>query len=111
MADESFPKEKRLLKRWEFDRVFDSGSVSSDEHLVVYSAEGLTDRTRLGIVVGNSVSKATRRNRLNRVIRAGFRVAYSDLPEGIDMIVIPKNHDTLSGDQVKKSLIKLLSEE
>lgn len=111
MPDQSFPKSRRLLKRWEFDRTFDRGTVLKDDNIVIYRAEGLTEETRLGIVVGNQVKKATKRNRLKRVIRAGFRLEYVNLPEGIDIIVIPRINRDLSSKDVQKSLRTLLSDD
>ncbi len=109
--DQSFPKSKRLLKREEFDRTFDRGSVFKNEDIVVYCAEGTTEETRLGIVVGSYVDTAVQRNRLKRVIRAGFRRVQAHLPEGYDLIVIPRNVSSLSSSDVRTGLRKLLTEE
>lgn len=109
MMDESFPKSKRLLKRYEFDRTFDQGTVRSDHNLVMYIADGLTDRTRLGIVISKHVKKATVRNRFKRVIRAGFRVEYENLPKGYDLVVIPRTNRDLSSKDVRESLRRLLN--
>jgi len=108
--DQSFPKSARLLKRREFDRTFDEGTVLKDHRLVIHCADGLTDRTRLGIVIGSYVKKAVRRNRLKRVIRAGFRTIREELPEGYDLVIIPRNTVSLTSDEVRDSLRTLLTE-
>lgn len=109
--DQSFPKSRRLLKRSEFDRTFDRGVVLKNDQIVVYCADGTTDQTRLGIVIGKYVKKAVQRNRLKRVIRAGFRRAYEELPEGYDLIVIPRDTSSLSSGDVRKGLKTLVREE
>lgn len=109
--DQSFPKSLRLLKRSAFDRTFDEGVVLKNDQIVVYCADGTTDRTRLGIVIGKYVKTAVQRNRLKRVIRAGFRRAYEALPEGYDLIVIPRETSSLSSDEVRQSLKQLVRED
>lgn len=109
--DESFPKSRRLLKRAEFDRTFDRGVVLKNDQTVIYCADGTTEETRLGIVIGSHVKKAVQRNRLKRVIRAGFRRVHSQLPDGYDLIVIPRDTSSLSSADVRDSLRTLVTEE
>ncbi len=109
--DQSFPKSVRLLKRSEFDRTFENGRVLKDDRLVIHCAEGLTERTRIGIVIGSYVDKAVRRNRLKRVIRAGFRTIRESLPAGYDLVAIPRNTTSLTSEDVRDSLQTLLTEE
>ena len=46
--------------------------------------------TRLGITVGKRAGNAVKRNRVKRLIREFFRLNYSRIPRGYDMVVAAK---------------------
>ncbi len=75
--------------------------------LVVYGVENGRDHARLGISVSRKkVRAAHARNHLKRVVREAFRTSKSDLPTGIDLIVLPRRPDA-SFAAVQRSLVAL----
>lgn len=48
-------------------------------------------KTRLGITVTKRYGKAHERNRFKRLVRESFRLSYSNLPMGYDIVVKPRS--------------------
>lgn len=70
---EALPKEKRLAKRREFVRVYETGrKVFSRYSVLFFSANGLPF-SRIGITATRKLGKANVRNRLKRWTREVYR--------------------------------------
>ena len=84
-----FPKESRLLKRPQFERVLDGGRRVRVERLctVFFLPNGL-DRARLGIIASRKVGCAVKRNRAKRILREIFRRNPQHFKPGQDVVVI-----------------------
>lgn len=79
---ESFPKAKRLAKRREFLRIYETGRKQFSRFAAVFFAENGLGHSRLGITVTKKVGKAATRNRLKRWTREIYRRQRE--PLGID---------------------------
>jgi ribonuclease P protein component len=87
----TFRPHERLKDPDDFRRVFERRRFDSDDVLVVYGVENNCDHPRLGISVARKkVRAAHARNRLKRLIREAFRLSKSELPPGIDLVVVPR---------------------
>lgn len=91
MGSQSFGKARRLRRRAEFQRVFDSGRRAHGRYLSIVAAPNQTGMSRLGIVASKKLGNAVRRNRAKRLIREIFRrsIALSS-GLGVDIVVIPR---------------------
>ena len=90
-ASRQFGKNRRLRRRAEFQKVFDSGQRIRGRFLTLLVASGQGSLTRLGIVASRKLGDSVRRNRAKRLIRELFRQFES--PEslaGVDIVVIPR---------------------
>jgi len=107
MVDQRFPKERRLRRQADFDRVFASRAYAADDVLVVSGV--LNDRldTRLGIGVSRKVGNAVVRNRWKRLIREAFRTLRARLPTGCDLVVRPRRGAQPDGAAIAQSLPRL----
>jgi ribonuclease P protein component len=89
----AFPKSLRLRSRREFLIVQDTGAkVSADCVLALFKPNGRPDsETRVGLTVSSKVGNAVVRNRVRRKLRELFRTRRSELPRGLDMVLIARN--------------------
>jgi ribonuclease P protein component len=83
-----FQKDRRLRRRTEFQRVFDTGQRVRGRFFTVLVASRPAGGPRLGIVASKKLGNAVHRNRAKRLIRNIFR--HSDSAAAIDVVVIPR---------------------
>lgn len=88
----SFPEERRLKKRSDYDLVMQNAYGAADRSMVVYARRtGGEGSSALGLIVGRKASpKATVRNRIKRRLREAFRLS-TELPGDIQIVVVAKN--------------------
>ncbi len=81
------PKENRLSKEKDFERVFAGGKSFKEKKIVLKKAENNLDFSRFGFIVGKRVSlKAVERNRIKRKMRESAKT--NNLKKGYDAVVI-----------------------
>src|SRR5580704_4808929 len=98
---------ERLKDPKDFRRAFDRRRSGGDDILVVYGVENGRTHARLGISLSRKkVRAAHARNHLKRLVREAFRLSKTELPTGIDLIVLPRRQ-TASFAAVRQSLIAL----
>ncbi|MEX0819745.1 MAG: ribonuclease P protein component [Pirellulaceae bacterium] len=85
-----FPKQVRLRKQAEFDRVFGGKAYAADEVLVMNGCRNDLEHSRIGLSVSRKVGNAVVRNHWKRLIREAFRTQQADLPPGFDFVVRPR---------------------
>jgi ribonuclease P protein component len=86
-----FQPHERVRDPAAFRRAFERRRSAANGTLVVYAVENGLEYTRLGISVGRrKVRRAVARNRIKRLVREAFRLARSELPAGVDLIVVPR---------------------
>jgi ribonuclease P protein component len=105
-ADQSFPRQARLIKPAEFKRVFNNPTVSADRAFKVLARSNDLDRSRLGMAVSRQVDKrAVGRNRIKHVIRESFRRYFSGTGVAMDFVVLPRRESaTICNRQLHHSL-------
>ena len=70
---EALPKEKRLAKRREFLRVYETGRKIFSRYCVLFFAANQLPHSRVGVTTTKKVGKANVRNRLKRWTREIYR--------------------------------------
>ena len=108
MPDQSFPKSARLLKSFEFRRVYEGNVFAADDTLVLKAAPNETGKVRLGLSVSRKVGNAVVRNRWKRHIREAFRRERGNFSIGLDIIVRPKRGAVCDREKIGLSLQKLI---
>jgi ribonuclease P protein component len=110
LADQRLRKDEKLLKRAEFDAVFERGQSVGSKYLVVHLMENDLGHPRLGLVVGVRFGNAVKRNTWKRRIREIFRrnkAAFGNR----DVVVLPGKRDEAKAaghDELKAALLSLL---
>ena len=73
LRSEALPKAKRLAKRREFTRVYDTGRKLFSRYSVLFFAANDLPYSRIGITATKKLGKANVRNRLKRWTREVYR--------------------------------------
>jgi ribonuclease P protein component len=90
---------ERIKDPADFRRAFERRISASDAVLVVHGVENGRAYARLGISVGRKkVRRAVARNRIKRLVREAFRLSKSELPVGIDLVVVPRTAELNFGE-------------
>lgn len=107
MADERFRRYHHLRHQREFDRVFGRKTSAADGRIVVYAGPNDFAYCRLGLSVSRRVGGAVVRNRWKRLIREAFRLEQMRLPEGWDLIVIPRAGAEPTLEGLRESIVQV----
>src|SRR5579871_4585393 len=99
-----FRKHEHLRRAADFRRVYERRRSVSDEWLIVYACENQLPHLRLGLSVSRKFGNAVHRNRLRRLYREAFRLTRSEMPVGLDLVLIPRKSEAPTLDALKKSL-------
>ena len=89
--DRRYPKTCHLVRGMDFERVYGRRATASDGVLLIFADRNGLQHPRLGLSVSRKIGGAVVRNRWKRRLREAFRLNQSNLPPGIDLIVIPRS--------------------
>ena len=97
----------RIRKAAEFRAVYARKSRASDDLLLIYARENELGHPRLGLSVSRKVGGAVVRSRWKRLIREAFRLNVTRLPQGVDLVAIPKQSSPPLFSDVEASLCNI----
>jgi ribonuclease P protein component len=84
-----FDKTQRLLKKSDYDYVFNQATKLVTSHFIILYRENDVGHARLGLALSKRViAKAHDRNRIKRLVRESFRTRC--LP-AVDIVILAKN--------------------
>jgi len=89
-ASQALPKEKRLAKRSQFLRVYETGRKLFSRYSVLFFASNELPYSRIGITATRKLGKANARNRLKRWTREIYRTSREPLGadrRSLDLVV------------------------
>lgn len=91
------PKENRLKKKKDFERLFKKGKSFREDFLVLRVNRNNLNKNRFGFIVSKKISKkAVVRNKIKRQLREIVRKEINNYQKGFDVAVI-----TLPGIELK----------
>ncbi|MHC4398830.1 MAG: ribonuclease P protein component [Planctomycetota bacterium] len=92
MANQRFLAKHHIRRNNDIRRAYQRRATASDPYLLVFACPNGLDHPRVGLSVSRKVGGAVRRNRWKRLIREAFRLSRQRLPEGVDLVVIPRQN-------------------
>jgi len=102
-----FPRALRIRSGADFRIVFQQRTSVADQSLIVYGMGNGLEFSRLGLSVSRKVGNAVARNKWKRLIREAFRTQRSQIPAGVDFVVIPRKGAKPAAAAVAPSLLDL----
>jgi ribonuclease P protein component len=106
-----FPQRLKLKKRAEFQKIFRQKQRAVGRLICVdWRISGLED-TRLGITASRHFGPSHERNRFKRLVREAFRLSRVELPSGLDLNIVPRQHArTAAMAAIRAELVFLLNQ-
>jgi len=102
-----FLPKHHIRSQADFRRAYRRRAAASDGRLLVFGHRNGLDYPRLGLSVSRKVGGAAVRNRWKRLLREAFRLNRSQLPEGVDLVVIPRQDVKPRLSELSESLPRL----
>ena len=107
-ADFSFPRERRLRKKKDFDAMFCGTFRASADGLTLRFKKNGLDCSRMGSMIGKKSGNAVERNRIKRVFREVFRTR--SFRENFDILLtLYRPVQDKTRNEISDSLHKLLN--
>jgi ribonuclease P protein component len=107
MKDRRFRPEYHIRRNADYQRAYRRRLSASDDRLLVFGCPNGLPYPRLGLSVSRKYGGAVARNRWKRLVREAFRLCRRELPQGFDLIVIPRAGNDLELEVLLKSLPEL----
>lgn len=84
-----FPQSRRLLKKSDYDRVFQDAKKLASPHFIFLYRTNIIGHARLGLALSKkNIARAHDRSRMRRLLRETFRVVHH--LAAIDIVVLAK---------------------
>lgn len=103
----SFLPEQHLRRSEDFAALRNDGVRDGDDHLLLFAKRNQTGVTRIGFSVSRRHGSAVRRNRKRRLMREAFRLNQSQIPRGMDLLLVPRLRSDSGLAEFSQSLIRL----
>jgi len=81
---------KTLKKNYEFKNVLSRGKYYSGKNIEVFIKKNNNNYNRIGIAISSKIAKATKRNKIKRLIRENYRIIENNIKTGYDMVFLWK---------------------
>jgi ribonuclease P protein component len=86
-----FPRDVRLLRHADFERVYKQGKRHFATHLTAFYRQREQGGTlRIGFTVSKLLGGAVQRNRMRRRLREAVRLNWPEFQAAIDIVINPK---------------------
>jgi ribonuclease P protein component len=87
----TFPREARMVRKGDFDRVYRAGKRRASSHFTVFIRANELPLSRFGFSIKKALGGAVVRNRIRRRVREMVRCHRQEIPAGWDIVIHPKS--------------------
>ena len=103
------PRRIRLHLKRDFQRIIQGGTKYQGKGLVLWCTKTQSSTpARFAVVVSKKLGPAVVRNRTKRLLREVFRQSQTRLQPGVDIVVSPRNSETLNTVQAAQDALTTL---
>ena len=102
-----FPPSRRLRSSRDFARIYELKQRAGDRFILIFAARNNLGSTRIGLSVSKKHGNSIARHRIRRLIREAYRQVQHQVPEGLDLICIPRAHTGAGLIDFQESFIRL----
>lgn len=104
------PKENRLQKKKDFERIFKKGKGFKEDFLILKFISNNLNQSRFGIIISQKIlKKATIRNKIKRRIRELIRLRLPKIKKRLDIVLIAiPGLETKDFWEIEETINKLL---
>lgn len=107
MHNYTFPKTERLLKKWEFSRVYEENNKYIGSFLILFVLLNQISR-KIGIITPKKIGNAVKRNKIKRLIRESYRLNKGLLANNLHILIVAKTASSrLNYKVIEKDLLNL----
>jgi len=104
----TLPRECRLLRRSDYEVVYNEGRRRSSKHFAVFLRRNKSHVSRFGWSVKKATGNAVRRNRIRRRLREIVRLHRQEIGVGWDIVVHPRDSVAIAGfSELSRDLLRL----
>ena len=86
----TFPKSRRLRSSLDFARIYQLKQKAGSQHLLIFAVLNDIGQTRIGLSVSKRNGNSVVRHRIRRLLKEAYRLEQYQIPEGLDLILIPR---------------------
>lgn len=111
MGEKLIPKQYRLKKKSDFQKIFKKGRSSAGPYFVLYIRENEEKGpTRIGFAVSKKIGTAVVRNKIKRRLREAVRSLVPDIKDNYDIIIVARSRiKSISFFEIQKQMINIFN--
>lgn len=105
----TLPRECRLLRRSDYEAVYNEGRRRSSKYFAVFLRRNNSDVSRFGWSIKKATGNAVRRNLIRRRLREIVRLHRQQIDGGWDVVIHPRDSVAAAEfPELERGLLKLL---
>lgn len=102
-----FPRHRRLRSSRDFAQTYAQKQKAGNSVLLLFAARNDLGRTRIGLSVSRKNGNSIVRHRIRRLLKEAYRLEQHRIPEGLDLILIPRPDSNATLAELRDAIVAL----